>query len=449
MKKVKRRSYSILLLVFLAMAFMVIFLFRLAADGNAWVTFPSNQNVFSGGLLSTGSVYDRNDIPLAETRDGVFRFNDNPEIRRATLHVLGDRRGSIGTGALTFYADKLIGYNLVNGVYSFDGNGGSLTLTVDAELSRVAYLALAGRHGSVVVINYETGEILTSVSTPTFDPLSPPEVVEGDPRFDGIFINRGFSSSFVPGSIFKVATAAVGLDTFADAATRQYVCQGVFQVGGSRVTCLGTHGSISMERALGVSCNIYFAQLALDLGGNTLQRYTEQFGLTTIHNVDGIRIAPGNFVAAEANTPALAWSGVGQSENLTNPLSMARFMGAVANGGIPVEPRILESTGSLIPRRNEPVMGERVLPVHVANELAIMLRSIVPVYYPGRFPDLAVAGKTGTAEVGQGLGTHAWFAGFLDDPSHPYAFVVLVEHGGGGLAVAGAVANTVLQAAVR
>ena len=69
-------------------------------------------------------------------------------------------------------------------------------------------------------------------------------------------------------------------------------------------------------------------------------------------------------------------------------------------------------------------------------------------YGEDSFPDVYVCAKTGTAEVGDGT-SHAWFTGFLLDDAHPYAFVVLVENAGGGLTNAGAVANTVLQAAVN
>lgn len=461
MKKVTRRSYSILLLALATAILMGIFLTRWATTGSRWVAFPTNRNVFVDGQIGIGRVYDRNGTILfdGDAAAGTVRFHDDPTVRRATFHALGDRRGSVATGALRVYAYRLIGYNLLDGVYAIGGpenagggRGHPVHLTIDAEVSVAAYRALDGRRGAVVVLNYQTGEILAAVSTPSYDPLNPPTITADDPAFEGVYLNRVFSSSFVPGSVFKAVTSAAALDTFADAASRTYHCNGVLYVGGGRVTCLGTHGTINMDQAMGHSCNIYFAQLALDLGGPRMLQYTRAFGLTTPHDLEGISVAAGNFAAAAGDTPALAWSGVGQSENLINPLSLARFMGAVARGGTPVEPR-MRSDGdgifaALLP--SEPTAGAQMMPPSVANQLGIIMRSSVANYYgDSRFPGLRLAAKTGTAEVGQGRTPHAWFGGFIEDADNPLAFVVVVENGGGGLAVAGAVANTVLQVATR
>ena len=445
MKRVKRRTYSILTLVLAACVFLTIFLFRLVANGGTWATHHVNP-----GSQAVGSIYDRNGISLVSAEDrGGLVFNENAAIRRANLHVVGDRQGRIATGMLVAHADDLVGYHFITGTYSLGGGGNTIQATVDAELNRVADQALGGRHGAVLVMNYETGEILVNVSGPTFDPANPPTISNDDPAFDGVFLNRNLSSAFVPGSIFKVVTAAAAMDTFADAMTREYVCSGSIVVDGNRVTCTGNHGRISMERAMGVSCNPFFAELALDLGGPLLRQYTDRAGLLRAHTVDGIRTRPGNFTAADSGSVALAWSGVGQSENLVNPLGMVRFMGAIARDGTPVEPRLIAHvSGGFFPSGNRTETGTAVLPSGVAHQLRTLLRNTGTNYYSGTFPGLAVAGKTGTAEVYDGR-PHAWFAGFLDDPHNPLAFVVFVENGGGGLAVAGSVANTVLQAAVQ
>lgn len=450
MKKVKRRAYSLLALIGATVILLVIFMFRLAADGEAWATFPTNPNVFHNGQLSLGEVLDRNGVVLAQSDGTRMHFNENAAIRRANMHVVGDRNNNIGTGILRSHAGDLIGYNLITGTYSFGGGGNSITLTIDAELSRVAYEALAGRHGAVVVMNYETGEILASVSSPTYDPINMPDIDPDNPAWNGVFLNRVLSSSFTPGSIFKIVTAASSIDTFGDALTRTYTCRGYTIVDGNRVNCTGNHGTINLTQAFGYSCNPYFALLALDLGGPTLHRHTERFGLLQAHNIDGIRTAAGRFVAGEPGSTTLAWSGVGQSENLVNPLSFTRMVGAIARGGTPVEPRMIESiSGGILPSRHRTEIGDTLMSSAVANELAAIMRAANTNHYRGVFGTLPVAGKTGTAEVGEGRVSHAWFAGFLDDPNHPLAFTVLVEHGGGGLAAAGNVANTVLQAAVH
>ena len=450
MKKIKRRAYSIFLLVAVIPILLTVFLFRVAGDGEDWLTrYPSiSHNVFTRGQLSLGTVYDRNGVILMASGDGPVQFHENPEVRRATMHVLGDRGGNIATGVThrAAYRDLLIAYDFISGTYSIGGTGGRLQLTIDAELSRVANQALAGRPGAVVVMNYETGEILVAVSAPNYDPLNRPEIRENDPNFTDVYLSRVFSYFYVPGSVFKIVTAAAALDTYADALGRTYRCNGGVVVMGHNVRCTGNHGTIGLEEAMRVSCNPYFAQLALDLGGNRMLSYTEQFGLNQPHHVGRIPVMAGNFEAGEPGTPDLAWSGAGQGRNLVNPLAMTRFMAAIARGGEVIEPRLLECySGGLIPRRYESELGERIMDAGVASNLSWILRTSAP---SASFPGLDVAGKTGTAEVADGA-PHAWFVGFLNDPDHPLAFAVVVEHGGGGLAQAVPVANAVLQAAVQ
>jgi len=451
MKKIKKRAYSLLAIIGATVILLTIFLFRLASDGEAWATFPTNQNVFHAGQLSLGEVLDRNGILLAQSDGDRMHFNESAAIRRANLHVVGDRRDNIGTGILSSHAGTLIGYNLITGTYSLGGGGNSITLTIDAELNRIAYEALAGRHGAIVVMNYETGEILVSVSAPTYDPDNMPSIDPEDPAWNGVFLNRVTTSIFTPGSIFKIVTAGASIDTFSDALTRTYTCHGYTIIDGNRVNCTGNHGTINLEQAFGFSCNPYFALLALDLGGPTLRQYTERFGLLRTYNIDNIPVAAGRFTTGDPGSTTLAWSGVGQSENLVNPLNFTRMVGAIARGGTPVEPRIIESiSGGILPSRTPRAdIGTQIMSPRVANDLAAIMRAATINHYSGTFGSLPVAGKTGTAEVGQGRASHAWFAGFLDDPDHPLAFTVLVEHGGGGLSAAGSVANTVLQAAVR
>jgi peptidoglycan glycosyltransferase len=120
---------------------------------------------------------------------------------------------------------------------------------------------------------------------------------------------------------------------------------------------------------------------------------------------------------------------------------MLRLVSAIGNVGTFPEPTLLghasvDKHTSLISADTAQRMKE------------FMSYNVKNSYGTGTFPGLAMCAKSGTAEVGDG-NTHAWFTGFLDDPDHPYAFVVVIENGGGGLRNAGAVANTVLQAAVK
>lgn len=146
--------------------------------------------------------------------EGERLYHADAAVRKATLHAVGDLDGYIVTGLHSSYWDKLVGYNLVNGVFQPSGRGNDITLTLDAGLCVTALEALGRYSGTVGVYNYKTGELLCMVSTPTYDVNQKPDV-DGDEsgRYTGVYINRFLSSSFVPGSTFKLVTAAAALQT--------------------------------------------------------------------------------------------------------------------------------------------------------------------------------------------------------------------------------------------
>jgi peptidoglycan glycosyltransferase len=442
MKKVKNRAMATLIIAAMFLAGLGVYIARYAADGEKWAMFAANAAVYTNGRLAVGALTDRNGAALAGISGGARAYADDEVVRRATLHVVGDPNGNIGTGALTAFAPELVGYNLLTGAYSRTGTGKTVALTIDARLNAAAYRALDGRRGAVVVLNYETGEILCMVSSPTFDPASPPVIEDGDPKYEGVYINRASSSAYAPGSTFKLVTAAAAIEHIGDIFDRVFICDGSVEIGGETVTCTKKHGEVTFEDALAASCNAAFAQITVELGADALTRYVDACGVAARGDINGISVAAGKFDKAEDGTADLAWSGIGQYNDLVTPVSMARFAGVIANGG--------EQTALRLLKKNSLSAGvSRVMKKETAEKLASMMSYNVHLTYgEENYPGLALCAKSGTAEVGGGAPPHAWFTGFITNENHPLTFAVIVETGGAGSAVAGAVANAVLQAAI-
>ncbi len=448
MKRVSNRSHALLILCALVLAGLSFYIVRFLGSGKAWVSFPSNKTVYSDGVLAVGTILDRNGVVLTDIVEGKRVYADSAALRKATLHAVGDRGGSIGTGALSVFASRLMGYNAVTGAYSRSGEGKELYLTIDAQLNDVAYKALGGKKGAVGIMNYETGEILCMVSAPSFDPAAGvPDLENGGDAYEGVFINRFLSSTYTPGSTFKLVTLAAAIDNIPDLSDRVFTCEGSLKIGGDTVNDTGVHGDIGIEDALAVSCNATFAELALELGAEKLSWYAEKFGLTKGMNINGITTATGNFDKAKAGTADLAWSGIGQYNDTVCPANMLRFVGAVANGGVAVDMSLLRERGlaSIFPNGSQRLMNKAT-----ADKIAVMMNyNVYKMYGEKNFPGLELYAKSGTAEVGGGLSPHAWFVGYITNKDYPLAFVVVVENGGSGSKTAGAVANAVLQAAVK
>ena len=439
MKKVKRRTMSLMSLILAIAVGMSFYVYLYWTEGENWASFISNSTVFKNGQLAVGTVYDRNGMVLAAVRGDEREYNDSSLIRKATLHAVGDRYGNIGTGALTAFAPQLIGYDPINGAYSVDGTGGKLTLSIDADLCAEAYEALDGRKGAIGVMNYVTGEIVCMTSGASYDPYDPPDSFDSD-YYEGVYINRLLSAAYTPGSVFKLVTLTAAIETMPDLFDRTFTCEGSVEIDGDWVTCTGYHGEIGIEEALAVSCNCAFARLALDLGGETLAKYAERLGVTQSHDINGLPTMEGVFEIAPEGSCDLAWSGIGQYDDQVNPAAMMRLSAAIANGGRAVAPTLI---------KGESGGGERIMSGSTADKIAEMMNyNVHYTYGVDNYPGLELYAKSGTAEVGSDRSPHAWFTGFIRDKNHPYAFVVMIENGGGGSSQAGAAANRVLQAAV-
>ena len=454
MKKVLTRS---LLTWFLALAFFVglgYFVVRLALNAEEWAQLPMNAHLSSTGLGKAGAIYDRNGVVLAQSIDGERVYNDDPAVRAAVLHTVGDNGTSIATAVQSVYRNDLVGYNFLLGLglpESFRSTS-DITLTIDANACAAAYNVMAANNykGAVVVYNYETGEIICKVSTPTYDPLDPPNIVDGDETYDGVYLDKVLSAAYPPGSTFKLITAAAAIDNIDKAADRYLLCEGSTIIGGEYVTCVEPHGEIDMNQALAVSCNIYFAELAVELGPDTMTKYAEDFGFNRSFSVGNNDLRKSVYDVKNADAAALAWSGVGQHTDLANPMHMAMICSAIANGGSPTQPYMIKDVSSFFKNGGLTAgagkSGSKMMTSTTANKLADMMRFTVSNHYgDSMFGNLHVAAKTGTAEVGDGT-EDGWIVGFVTDQDCPLAFAVCIENGGFGISSAAPVARAALEA---
>lgn len=453
MKKIERRGVVCGILALLLAAGLGLFLVKYFLDGGDWASSPFNRHLYdTSGRLVVGTVLDRDGDVLSSGENGKRTYYENETVRKATLHAVGDLQGNIGTGALNAFADKLTGYNLLNGAFGAD-QGSELYLTIDARYNYEAYQALNGHAGTVAVYNYKTGEILCMVSAPSYDPLNVPKDIETNDRYKGAYLNRFLSSTFTPGSVYKTVTLAAALEQLPDIESRTWTCTGSVQIGDETIVCSGTHGEQHIGDAFANSCNVAFAQMAEELGADSLKKYTEKAGLTDSYSIDGLPTAVGTFTFNGMTTGQLGWAGVGQHKDQVNPCALMVYMGAIANGGKAAKPYLISKTVSALGIPSLPRIstktGTLIAPGTAAKLADMMADNVEKTYGSKRFPNMDICAKSGTAEVGEGQTPHAWFAGFLRNEDAPYAFVVLVENGGGGSSVAGTVAGKVLDIMVN
>lgn len=212
------------------------------------------------------------------------------------------------------------------------------------------------------------------------------------------------------------------------------------------------HGSISFEDGMAKSCNIVFAQLAMELGKEKMTQCAEKLGFNNSFLIDNVSTKSSTYNVTDATEADLGWSGIGQYDNLVNPAHMMKIMGAIANGGVPIEPyRVAKIHSSMTGTSfvGETTLGERMMSAEVAQKLKQVMRYTMQSQYgDNMFPSLTVCAKTGTAEVGKSKEPHAWMIGFSTDTDCPLAFVVIVENSGYGYRKAGPIASEVMKALV-
>lgn len=435
MNRVTRRTWLMGLFIAALLGGLAFFLWEYVTQASTWVSSSGSPHIYNNGNIGCGVIVDRSGEVLLDI--GSSRsYSENEQTRKSTLHWLGDRRGFIKASAVTSYAGKMAGFDLVNGVYDYSGIGGAQELTISARVQNAALSAMGDRKGCVAVYNYKTGEILCALSTPTFDPDNVPDIA-GDTEgiYEGVYLNRFLQSVYVPGSIFKVVTTAVALETVPGIEDKSFICYGEYEYGTEKVTCETAHGKQSLKEALAHSCNCAFAQVAELVGRKNMDKYVQKFQVVEPISFDSVKCAAGNYDIADTGPASFAWSCIGQHSDQVNPCRYMTFMGAIASGGEGMEPYLVsrvtsgrEETYSASPGKTGQIMDSGT-----ASKLRSYMRNNVQTKYGDEnFPGLNVCAKSGTSQLGGDQKSNSMFAGFVSDEAYPLAFVIVVENGGYG-----------------
>ncbi len=449
MNRIASRATALIILALLLVAGFGFFLMEYFTKSGDWVIHTGSPHVYNGGNINCGVIVDRDNTLLLDLLEGRTYSNSLP-LRQSTVHWVGDRYGSVSAPAISHYASELAGFDRLNGVYNYGQTGGVAELTLSAAMQTAALEAMGEYKGTVAVYNYKTGQLLCAVTTPTYDPDNVPQFTEGDTQYEGLYVNRFTQSAYIPGSIFKIVTLAAALETDPTITEKSFTCTGSYKIGNEEITCEAPHWNQSLKGAFRNSCNCAFAQIALQIGGDTLQQYVEKFGVTEQVTFDGITTVKGNFQAVGQADLNVAWSSIGQYLDQVNPCAFLKFMGAVANDGRAAAPYLVEEitvSGSRT-YRAKTQFGQPILSQATVDILQEYLQyNVTDKYGPENFPGLTVGAKTGTGEVGGDKKPNAMLAGFVEDDNLPLAFIVCVEDAGYGRTVCIPIISRVLEVA--
>lgn len=331
--------------------------------------------------------------------------------------------------------------------------GKDIQLTIDLDLQAVAELAMEERNGAVVALDPRSGEVLAMVSRPTFDPnkfavrikSADWKEIMANPKHP--LLNRAIQAQLAPGSTFKPLVAMAGLESGSIDDKFSVHCSGGASFYGRYFKChlKGGHGGVSLHRGIAQSCDVYFYNVGNKTGIDNLAHYAEEAGLGHLSGIDlpqeksgvvpsskwKIRNFRQKWYAGETISVA-----IGQGALTVTPLQLARAYGGLALGGVWHTPHLLKSlTGKEKPHivKLDPEHVQQVVSgtYAVINEGGTGVRA--------RIPNVAVCGKTGTAQLASNeflkgtrdkhMKDNAWFVGFAPCEAPEIVVVALFENG--------------------
>lgn len=337
--------------------------------------------------------------------------------------------------------------------------GKKLILSIDASLQEFAQkrLASTGFKGAIVAIDPRNGEILALVSNPTYDTsiydggISTEDYRKLMDDEDVPARNRTIMEQYPPGSTFKILTSIGAYRAGVLSRNTYFLCDGAyhFKKDGSKMKCLGIHGTIDYTRALTQSCNTYFATLAVKAGQTEMMRAALDCGFGQKTGIDLFGEVPGIIPTdpwLEVHKKRffignLAQMGVGQGYTAVTPLQMANLAALVANRGVQFRPHSLHAMRDPLTQKDTMIQPEVVHTIKAEDWFWDMMQdSLCNVIENGTAKQAQIAGlrwggKTGSAEHGGKVEgrTHSWFVGFAPRDKPRIAICVLAEgvgHGG-------------------
>ena len=436
---------------------------------------PENKRSIAKEMkIKRGDIvgYDGSVIAGTERRSGYY-YRDYPSGTFAPQLVGYDSVQYGRSGIESQLNDELTGQasdlgvqNWVDKLLGRRPKGANVKLTLVPAVQKVAQQELQGQRGAIVVLDPKTGALIASASAPTYDPANLDErwaTLSEDPTAP--LLNRPTQGLYVPGSAFKVVTASAGLDTGKVTPDTQFVDTGTYVVFGGKVTNYGgeVYGPNNFTFALTASINTTFAKVGNTLGRKRLITGAQQYGfyktpplpLPAGEVVPSGRYGKKGLLSPDAFMDPLdvAWAACGQEKLLATPLQMALVAGGVANGGRVMKPYYLQeivTTEGQVVSKAQPEQWLIATKALTASQLNTMMQNVVNAGTgtAAALEGIQVAGKTGTAEKGDGTNL-AWFIGFApaNDPQVAFAIVIEDTQSTGGEAaapIAAAVIKTAL-----
>ncbi len=371
-----------------------------------------------------GSILDRRENKLAYSeKAGAERIYVHP---KAFANLIGYDSKKYAAAGLEKKFDRELTYS--ENAKGENKIGCSIKLTIDSELQTRAYELLEEHTGSCVILDAKTGEILTLASTPSYNNNRLEEDWEEIAKSDGMLLSNAFQNPSIPGSVFKIISAATVLDAGLEADVVED--EGFLKVEGRKVhnANKAAYGRLTLREGFMKSSNVYFMTEILKAGPQILEKNAKQFLLGENIELDFCTLRS-NFDLGDYSDLTLAMTSFGQGETLVTPLHMAMITQAIANDGKMLKPYLIGEIkdGEKIKQSGKSETLTEVTTKENAKKIAKIMRETGNEYgiYINGYENIEVAAKTGTAQRGNGT-NNAWMVSFA--PANNPQYIICMNH---------------------
>ncbi len=450
--ELKNREFYFTGILFSLLFFGMIgyYIYFVRENGNRMIdnSYNSRQYILAG-QNTRGTIYSSEGNILAETvtnEDGtetrVYPFEN------LFAHVVGfSTKGRTGIEAqansFLIQSNVPLSARIENEIAGKKNPGDSVFTSLRCDLQEIANRSLGVYHGAIIVSNVRTGEILALVSKPDFNP----NTIVGDwqefveEEGNSVLLNRVTQGIYPPGSTFKIVTSLAYLRQEGENWNQYHFnCNGVFSYGDSKITCYhgAVHNAVDVASSFAKSCNCSFANMGLLLDRDRYQEVISQLGFNDNLPVDFNYSKSKLSIDETVTEEEMIQISFGQGRVEITPLHLHLITNAVANGGIPMKPRVInrvESEDGQVVKNFESEGWKAMMTAEEASTLRELMTSVVTTGTARKLNGLSytAAGKTGSAEYNLVKeDSHAWFTGFAPAEDPEISVTIIVERIGSG-----------------
>lgn len=431
----------------------------------------NNHSIAREADIERGTISTYDGVVLAQSvKNDDGSYSRSYPAGDLASHVVGYASSRYGTSGIeAAYNDTLKGtqnyatwQDALNSLAGVGTAGNDVALTINSKIQQAAQDALSGYTGACVVMDPATGAVLGMASAPTYD-AADFDALLGQSGADsgGVFYNRATQALYAPGSTFKIVTLATAFEDGAASEDSTFDAPGEMEIGGGKVTNFNErdYGEITLMRAFAVSSNTVFAQVGVQLGAERLVAGAEKFGFNDDIRFDlplATSLMPDPAEMTEWETAwAAAGEPVGTHESPAGPqasvLEMALVGCGIANDGVIMSPYLVDGIYNANGERSFTATPTRLMQA-VSSATASRVRAAMEdVVESGtgtsaQVSGATVAGKTGTAERGDGK-DNSWFVGIASAGGRDVVVAIVLEKGDSGMGAARA--KGVMQTALE